>query len=282
MQQSLSITQVNHEQLPKVLIGIAAVCGVVGGFILFAVNSNILAVEAKCNARFADVSNSIKITREYSVTEDEYNSTAAKLSFLERASNPSAYVPTMIKQLQVLATRDNLVITAIRPVAMPPPVAVAAAADGSGTTPRRATPPAYTTIGISVVTHGAYVNMMRFIVGLTHFPKIVSLANFQMSQADAGGTTGPAIKGPPNVAATLQLMAYVFPADDAVSALPKNVEGPPLPATSRISTISHLEEDHASKPGPSEASLQEQAEQFKLQGSHQSIGTIPANSVNKL
>lgn len=211
------------KRLTQILLGTAGLVLVAGGGGALLINSQISAMQQTITDMENQVGTSEQVANKYQSTLDEYNATATKTHYLESSVSAKSFVPTLLKQLQGLATQTHLTVTAVRPglITTPaPPKPAAAPADGAATdtadagTRKPAAP--YDTLDIGVDVKGSYVDTVAFLYGLTQFPKIVSVTSAQMTP----GPADPAAKGPasPTVTTNLHLTAFVFHNDNAAPA----------------------------------------------------------------
>ncbi len=216
----------------QVLLGLTVIVLLVGGAALFLLNGQVRTVQAAVDAKEAQVGTSEQIARRCQETEATYNATLARTQFLKSSVSTKAYVPTLLQQLQTLATATHLTVTAVRPGAIAAPVPAAHPAGdaaASSDSVRHAPPPPYDTLDISVDLNGTYADTVSFLYGLTRFPKIVSVTGVQLHPGS--GSSGPpgsslasagraGASAAPVVATNLHLTAFVFHDDNAPAAPP--------------------------------------------------------------
>lgn len=137
----------------------------------------------------------------------QLNETRAKLTHLEQSVPEMAYVPTMLKELEKLGKECGIDVTGVRPV--PRPVKpVAKVTDGESSSKKARKP--YVELDIEVRGRGSYASVMKFVDGLTTFPKIVAARTISMQpKSDNKNQTFAA----PKLDATIELRSYLFPAD---------------------------------------------------------------------
>ncbi len=213
-------------RVTQVLMIVAGVTLVVGIAILCLMNARIGDLQKTARDKEAKVGSNEQIARRYDATLATYNATKARAQFLETSVSAKSYVPTLLQQLQSLASQTQLTVDAVRPGAITAPVVAkpAGSADGStapDTTVKAPPRPPYDTLGIDVDVTGSYTHTIAFLYGLTRFPKIISVDAAQISP----GSATPAAAGSPISLLTtkLHLTAFVFhdsPATAAVGAVP--------------------------------------------------------------
>ena len=129
----------------------------------------------------------------------------AQLGHLEGALTTHEYVPTLLVQLQKLATGTHNQILSIKPsppAPPPPPPANPAGADAAPAAPAPA--PLYDKYDVEMDVQGEYKSVMAFLMQLTQFPKIVEVDKFQMTSQP------PNLTGPTLVTAILKCTAYIL------------------------------------------------------------------------
>lgn len=136
------------------------------------------------------------------------NETRSKLTHLEQSVPEMEYVPTMLKELEKLGQDCGIQVNGVRPI---PRAAVKAPVKSEdGETSKKARKP-YTELDIEVKGRGHYGSVMKFIHGLTVFPKIVAARTVSLQpkndskQIEAGMA--------PKLDVTIELRSYLFPAD---------------------------------------------------------------------
>lgn len=133
------------------------------------------------------------------------NDTRAKLTHLEAGVPEMEYVPTMLKELEKLGKQCGIEVTGVRPV----PVQVKPAVKSENTESVKAARKPYNELEIEVKGRGNYGSVMRFINGLTVFPKIVAARMVSMQPKIDAKSTGAA----PKLDVTISLRSYLFPLD---------------------------------------------------------------------
>ena len=213
--------QAGGKRLLHILSAGAALTLLVGGSGVYFVSHRISALQAAAAAKETEVGSSEQIARRFQTTQDTYNATLARTQYLETSVSAKAYVPTLLQQLQTLATATHLTVSAVRPgpITVPgsaagtaAPAGAAAPADASADTTVKRTPrPPYDTMDIAVDVTGSYPSTAAFLYGLTRFPKIVAVTAVQMHPAaPIAGAAGAAPAGPSGVTTSLHLTAFVF------------------------------------------------------------------------
>jgi Tfp pilus assembly protein PilO len=137
-----------------------------------------------------------------------------KLNHLELGVPGRAYMPTLMKEIEVLGQKNVLTMTGVRPMPNKFPTPVPA----EGSTP---SDKAYEEQYIEVKGTGKYMNVLAFLSELEDFPKIVSVQSVTLSpRRDA--TEGA---DPSKLEITIELKAFLFPDQDARQASLSRTEG---------------------------------------------------------
>ena len=136
------------------------------------------------------------------------NETRSKLTHLEQSVPEMEYIPTMLKELEKLGKECGIDVTGVRPI--PRQAAKAPVKNENGEVTKVARKP-YIELDIEVKGRGHYGSVMKFIHGLTVFPKIVAARTVSLqpkndSKQIAAGTA-------PKLDVTIELRSYLFPAD---------------------------------------------------------------------
>ena len=134
------------------------------------------------------------------------NDTRAKLTHLEASVPEMEYVPTLLKELEKLGKQCGIEVTGVRPV----PLQVKPAVKAENSESKKAARKPYNELDIEVKGRGNYGSAMRFINGLTTFPKIVAARTVSM-QPKVDAKNG--VAGAPKLDVTIELRSYLFPLD---------------------------------------------------------------------
>ncbi len=134
------------------------------------------------------------------------NDTRAKLTHLERGVPAMEYVPTLLKELETLGKACGIEVTGVRPVPVQPKPAVK---NESGESTKAARKP-YNELDIEVRGRGHYGSVMKFINGLTMFPKIVAARTVSL-QPKMDHKAGASVI--PKLDVTIELRSFLFPID---------------------------------------------------------------------
>jgi Tfp pilus assembly protein PilO len=196
-----------------------------------AVAGKLKSTAAEMQAKEKKVTQSKEIAQKLEESKLDYLDAKSQIRFLESSVATSAYVPTLLKQLESLGKSVNLNVIGVRPeVVKEQPGARklssgAQAANGNveaaseqktqsaGQTVAKAQAPPYDELNIDIEVEGKYMNALDFLYKLTSFPKIIAVKSVQM---DPGGDQ---IVSSPVLNIKMSITAYVLK-DDAPAVVP--------------------------------------------------------------
>lgn len=138
----------------------------------------------------------------------ELEDAKVQLTHLEKGVPTTAYVPTMLQDLEKAGRTAGIAVTGVRPMpkaATPPP----ANPDGGSTT-EVVQKPAYEELQIEVKGRGTYASAKKFVEALQAFPKIVGARTI-----DIVPCVDPKDASEGLVEITVGLRAYLFTETDA-------------------------------------------------------------------
>ena len=246
-----------------ILLIFAIVLLLVGGGGISAIQSKQSAADAVVAKRQSEVGTSEEIARRYQATLDNYNQTIAQLRYVEPTIAKQAYVPTMVQQLQRLATSDHLKLVSVRPgsIVDPAPAAGSAAASNTANDKEKKAPPApYKTMVVMISVEGTYKQIMAFVYHMTRFPKIVMIQSLTLSPR--GSTPGLVnVSKTPLLGAEISLQAYLF--DDVPSSAPATAGGLQNPLAAVAGKLANLavSDNHPGGLGSHEQAVKDAAAQ---------------------
>jgi Tfp pilus assembly protein PilO len=116
------------------------------------------------------------------------------LEHLEKALPETAYIPTLLKELEILGTSKNVKVTGIRPLLVRNDTKDSAKEDD-----------AYQKLDIDITGQGTYRALLEMISALKGFPKILAVNTISMQpKQQTGGQSSNELD------ATIRLRAFVF------------------------------------------------------------------------
>ncbi|MGV3720677.1 MAG: type 4a pilus biogenesis protein PilO [Actinomycetota bacterium] len=168
-------------------------------------------------AREAEKADGHKIARQRDEMRVALEQDRAELLYLENGVSDAAYVPTLLKQLEELASTTHNRVLGVRPIAdTRGPTRIeqrrdpnAQAKAGSSSAEKEEAPPEpYTRLAIQVSLVGSYQSSQAFVDRLTRFPKIVSVEELQLRPQHAVGL--PAAKDQGLLDVEVKLTAFIM------------------------------------------------------------------------
>lgn len=220
MSAKLNMSALGPKRFVQMLLGVAVLVLIAGGAVIYLMNAQMQSLSAAVANKESQVGTSEQIAQRYEQTQAAYEVVAAQTKTLEASVSPQSYVPTLLKQVQALATQTHLAVNSFRPgeITAPTPPTGSKSADGDkDTAKKKAPPPPYDTMDINLAVSGTYADTAAFLYGLTTFPKIISVASVQMAP---GGTAASQKGGSPILTTNLHLTAFVFHSESSVASKP--------------------------------------------------------------
>lgn len=217
------------KKITQAFAGVAALTLVGGGGIIFLMSGRISAEHTREAKLSAQVGSSEDIAKRLQATQAAYNFTRSQIAFLETAVTEKSYVPTLLQQLQNLALTTSLSVTSVQPSPITTP------APPAGADKKKAPAPPYDTMDIDLHVVGSYADTVRFLYGLTHFPKVISVVSVQMSPGSGSSSPAGAKPTMPQVTTDLRMTAFVF--HDDGSAAPATAAGATVTATAAGASV---------------------------------------------
>lgn len=191
---------------PKIFLVLTVTTLLVGSGLTYMQYGSYTEATAEVETLKKEAKNQEDVERELQQAIDRLNETRGKLVHLEQSVAETAYVPTMLKELEKLGTECGIQVTGVRPIPrqIVKPTNVK---DENGETTKKARKP-YNELDIEVKGRGNYKAVLKFIAGLTTFPKIVAARTVSLQPK-----VDSRIGGKPSLDCTIELRSYLFPAD---------------------------------------------------------------------
>ena len=189
-----------------ICLGIAVVLLLVAlGFTYYELAGRLHNLDAQIAKKTDKLENSQQIARRLSTVEQEFADAQLKLGALEQGVSTTAYVPTLLKQVEDLGKSVNLRVLGVRPKAPERrPVAPRTTTDGKQAAVA-AKPEPYDKLEIDVEMNGKYADVMRFLYGITSFPKIIAVNTIELKPADQ-----PDLIASPKLSVTMNTTAFIL------------------------------------------------------------------------
>lgn len=164
------------------LISVAVVMLAVCGFTYRNRACKLHALKLQIESRQEKLANSEQIAKRLSVVEQDYLDAQAKLGVLEQGVSTKAYVPTLLRQIEDLGKSVNLRVAGVRPKPAPPArPTVTPTPSGEKAQAPAPKPDPYDRLDIDIEINGKYWDVLKFLQGITSFPKIIAINSVQMS-----------------------------------------------------------------------------------------------------
>jgi Tfp pilus assembly protein PilO len=185
---------------PLVFLVMALVTFVVGGGMVFMQYTGLTEQTSRIEGLRKDRKDEKTVRAELAESQRKLDECIQKLSHLEQGVTESAYIPTMLKELERVGKGHGIVVTGVRPI----PIPVKQEKDEE---PGRRPKKAYQELLIEVKGRGKYGDVMRFMGVLQSFPKIVAVRTVSLLPK-AGAQPG---QDEDKLDVTVELKAYAFP-----------------------------------------------------------------------
>lgn len=161
-------------------------------------------VKEAAQARFqqldAEVPTKEEVEEELNKTSQELDKYRENLAHLEKSVPPTAYVPTMLSELESLGKLNHIAVTGVRPVVKQ---AQSKRDQETGDKVKKT----YEEIEIDITGTGQYNDVMSLVDQLKGFPKIVAVRTVSLTPKKEANAAALGI-----LESTIRLRAYVFAA----------------------------------------------------------------------
>ena len=177
--------------------------GFVGGACLVGFQfSGLNADKARVEALRKQVLDESEVQAELLKSQQDLDQAKTRLTHLEQGIPSTAYVPTMLQDLEKIGKESGIDVTGVRPV--PKVAGSTPAQSGDGT--QAVSKPAYDELSIEVKGRGTYAAVQKFVQALQTFPKIVGSRTVEITPDSDQKLQAQGI-----VDITVGLRAYLFP-----------------------------------------------------------------------
>jgi Tfp pilus assembly protein PilO len=138
----------------------------------------------------------------------------AKLAHLEGSVPDVAYIPTLMKELELIGFADGIKVTGVRP-------APVVAAPPQATEGKKKEKKDYSEVEIEVKGRGQYDSVKRFLDSLQKFPKVIAVKTVSLTpmRESGGGSTS-------SIEVVIHVVAYVFPFEVLTAIDPSQIAPP--------------------------------------------------------
>jgi len=186
-------------------------------------------------------------------SQSDLDEAKTRLTHLEQGIPGTAYVPTMLQELEKVGHDSGISVTGVRPM---PKAVQAPTVNQSGDGSQTVAKPAYDELNIEVKGRGTYASVEKFIKALETFPKIVGSRTVEVVPA---ADPKDSAKGMLDI--TVGLRAYLFPdsqkKDDATSVTPQAPSDANAPASSAPATPAKADAGTDKNAKPASSSTKE-------------------------
>lgn len=153
---------------------------------------------SEAEARLSDLRSKLpdadQVNADLAKSQQDLQAARMELDHLEKSLPETAYIPTLLKELESLGSSKNVKIAGIRPI-------VQASVDPKAKKGEEA----YESVEIDITGQGTYRALLEFISALKGFPKILAVSTISMQPRQDAKATGTGL-----LDATIRLRAYVF------------------------------------------------------------------------
>lgn len=182
-----------NEQLKTVALMALAVIFVGGGMAYWQYGARSEA-QARLTQLHSQLPDADQVNADLVKSQADLQLARLELEHLEKALPETAYIPTLLKELEMLGTSKNVKIVGIRPIVQGPVDPKAKKSDE-----------AYESVDIDITGQGTYRSILEFISALKGFPKILAVTTIAMVPRQDAKATGSG-----ELDATIRLRAFVF------------------------------------------------------------------------
>lgn len=177
----------------------------VGGGLIYWQYNNRSAAQSRVASLEAELPDIEQVQADLATSQQELEDYRIRLEHLEKSLPKEAYIPTLLKELEVVGKERNLTVTGIRPILQPNVVGATPDEDAG-----------YQKLDIDITGQGTYRAVLEMIASLKNFPKILSVTTIAIQpRRDLQSKSN-------ELDATIRLRAYVF--KEALAPIPGSSE----------------------------------------------------------
>lgn len=198
----------NNDSMKSVLLMALAVI-LVGGGLAYWQYGNRSAAQAKVDQLTAELPDAEQVQNDLQTSQTELEDYRLRLTHLEKSLPNTAYVPTLLKELETVGQENYLQITGVRPVFAQPG------------TEEDDTDSSYQKLQIDITGQGTYRSVMDVVAALRVFPKILTIETVALQPRQDMQSKGRELD------TTIRLTAFIFKEKLDIGELPQdpNAEG---------------------------------------------------------
>lgn len=192
----------SQEALKSVMLLAVAVIAIGGGLVYWQYSARSSA-EQRVQAIEAEMPNEQEIQNDLQESQMQLAEYRTQLEHLEKSVPSIAYVPTLLRELEIMGKENDIVVTGVRPV----PVSLST--DDPEEKP-------YQELEIDITGQGTYAAVLNMIGAIQVFPKVMALKTVNLAPRQGAQTRTKELD------VTIRVKAYVFKQtiDDPMSAKP--------------------------------------------------------------
>ncbi|MEN6372067.1 MAG: type 4a pilus biogenesis protein PilO [Armatimonadota bacterium] len=198
----------------KTLVLLSVIAGLLFASIILAYtvgSSRLGSATAQLQNKQKQVDDGTRVAKRLVEAQEAYLKAQGEIGFLETSVSNSAYIPTLLGQLEALGKSHNLKVVSVRPQPIAeqaparPPAGDSENKSGSAAAATKEKPKPYDEMKIDIQLEGSYWCIHDFIESLTKFPKIIAVNQLQMSPTKAAE-----LRKSPELQASLVVTAFIF------------------------------------------------------------------------
>jgi len=164
--------------------------------------SQMSGVQGDVSALKSEVKDEKQVQQELDAAKAKLDECSVKLKHLEEGIPDTAYIPTLMQELEKTGNQYGIKVLGVRPIPKQS-APVKKTGDDAATAPTEKK--SYDELAIEVKGVGSYGSAMRWVNSLEQFPKIIAARSVQLSPKAEPGKTESTLD------ITIELRAYVFP-----------------------------------------------------------------------
>ena len=151
-----------------------------------------------------------KVQAELKEQQNKLQESSEKLAHLEAGVPDSAYIPTLLTELEMIGRSHGLEVTGVKPKEQKDSTP---AQDSNSTDKdkKKVAKKSYNELLIEVKGNGVYKSIEGFVNALQQFPKIVGVISVDLTPRVKFGERNEADDGNKHLDVTINLRAYAFP-----------------------------------------------------------------------
>lgn len=189
---------------PVMYFALAGISALAIGGLLFMEWSSIGGLKSQVRSLQSDMKTEEEVQKELDISTSRLAEIQGRVAHLEKGVPDFRYVPTMLKELEVVGTEHGIVVTGVRPI---PIVAAKKKATPEEAKAERRKP--YQELAIEIKGRGKFGDTLRFLEALKKFPKVLAARTVTVSPKTSKDADADL-----NLDMTVELRAYAFREDD--------------------------------------------------------------------